>query len=159
LLPAIHALADIYTPIKTVTVRQAKSRDIKKKLSGPILDRIDIQVTVGSVEHKNLLKNNEAQQNPELTKQVNLAWQRQYSRQNVMLNSRLTNRSLKKYTYMDKNCEQLFNKAAEALNLSPRSYMKTLKVARAVADLEDSNNILDCHIAEALQYRPKQITY
>lgn len=131
----------------------------QKKLSGPILDRIDIHVTVGMIDHENLLKTTPERQNGSLQQKVVVARQRQANRQFKKLNSNLSNSELKKTMHLSASAEALLNKAASSLELSPRSYIRTLKVSRTIADIEDCDSINDAHIAEALQYRPRQHTY
>jgi magnesium chelatase family protein len=131
----------------------------QKKLSGPIIDRIDIHVTVGSVEHKNLLKPSGIKQNSELQKRVISARSKQYERQTQKLNSTLSNNELKKTVNINTSAEDFLNNAASKLSLSPRSYIRVLKVARTIADIDTSTSVDNNHIAEALQYRPRQQNY
>lgn len=131
----------------------------QKKLSGPILDRIDIHVTVGMVDHANLLHTTSSKINSELKIKVSKARNLQRVRVANKLNGHLSNRELKKIMNLKPSAEDLLNKAASSLELSPRSYIRTLKVSRTIADLEESESINESHIAEALQYRPKQKTY
>jgi magnesium chelatase family protein len=131
----------------------------QKKLSGPIIDRIDIHVTVGSVEHKDLLKVVAEKQNDKLQQQVTAARTKQYNRQNNKLNSLLNNSELKKIVNIDSATEDFLNSAASKLELSPRSYIRVLKVARTIADINNSESVEISHLAEALQYRPRQSNY
>lgn len=128
----------------------------QKKLSGPIMDRIDIHVTVGSVKHEKLLTNNTKETSPEIKKQVNKARTIQFLRQNNKLNGHLNNRDIKQFAQLDKETSTFLNKAATSLDLSPRSYMKIIKISRTIADIENSKHIKTHHVAEALQYRPNK---
>lgn len=128
----------------------------QKKLSGPVLDRIDIHITVGRVEHKNLLKKSVESQTQALRDQVLKARKIQKNRSS-RLNSKLTNKELKQIIDIDEDAELLLNTAANSMKLSARSFIKTLKVARTIADLENSEKVDKQHIAEALQYRPKTV--
>lgn len=131
----------------------------QKKLSGPILDRIDIHVTVGQIEHKDLLKKADNTVSPQLRQQVTDVRALQIKRNKTKLNSMLTNKELKQYASLDDATETLLNQAAASLNLSARAYIRVLKIARTIADIEQSDNIKSPHIAEALQYRPKSFTF
>lgn len=128
----------------------------QKRLSGPILDRIDIHVTVDSVEHKNLLKPNTDQQpeSPLILRRVMVARKKQNARQGKKQNASLSNRDIKKYAPLSDDAKELIDTAAGKLQLSARVYMKTVKLARTIADLENNDMIKKRHIAEALQYRP-----
>ncbi len=137
----------------TCTVTQINNYN--KKMSGPILDRIDIHVFVGKVEHRQLLQETEKRHSPGIKGIVAAARRIQISRQQGKLNSELTNRSLKQFAHIETNAKQFLNNAADTLKLSPRSYMRSVKLARTIADLESSTTIKRPHIAEALQYRPK----
>jgi len=138
------------------TCSASQINNYHKKLSGPIMDRIDLHVYVGSIEHSKLLKTPDNKQTPALLERVRAARAVQTNRQGPILNAKLNNRNIKKYCLLDNNAETLLNKAAEAIKLSPRSYMKTIKVARTIADLDKSPNISTSHITEAIQYRQKQ---
>lgn len=128
----------------------------QKKLSGPLLDRIDIHITVGQIDHKNLLISSSTSESNKIRNNVKRVQQIQIIR-NKKLNSRLSNKELKSNLLLDNDAQNLLNSAAANMRLSARSYIKTLKIARTIADIDESENINSSHIAEALQYRPKLI--
>ncbi len=127
----------------------------ERRLSGPILDRIDMYVEVEAVQHKNLLHTDHDSETSEvIAKRVQQARERQRRRFGLeKLNGDMDNRAIKQHAQLDAEAQKLFNTAAEQLQLSPRAYMHTIKVARTIADLADSEVILTQHISEALQYR------
>jgi magnesium chelatase family protein len=127
-----------------------------RKLSGPIMDRIDIYVNVENLEHKKLLEKNTDSENSEsISKKISLAIAQQNKRFGKRkFNSDMTNRDIKQFSKLSNDARLLLDKGAEKLELSPRAYMRTLKVARTIADIEQSSAIESSHIAEALQYRP-----
>lgn len=127
----------------------------QKKLSGPIMDRIDMHVSVGQVDPESLLTKNLKKLTPEIKDSVASARQKQRARQSGKLNSNLSNSQLKKHAMPSQEATTLLNEAAKQLDISARSYMRTLKLARTIADLDNSPQIRTQHIAEALQYRPK----
>jgi magnesium chelatase family protein len=129
----------------------------QKRLSGPLLDRIDMLVNVSRVPNTILLAE-EAVHNKQHTaalKAINLAVdiQRNRYRSSEKNNSNLTNREIRKHIELSPEVRQLLAMATDRLSLSARSYFKIIKVARTIADLEKSNDILIHHISEALQYR------
>lgn len=127
----------------------------QKKLSGPILDRIDIHVTVDNVNHKNLLKKDTGEEASEvIQKRVIKAQKLQQVRQGSRLNSQLANRDIKSKIKLSTDAKDFLDNAAEKLDISARVYMKMIKLARTIADLDNNENIEKTHVAEALQYRP-----
>jgi magnesium chelatase family protein len=138
------------------TCTAVQIQNYNKKLSGPILDRIDIHINVGSVDHSKLLNKSQYAQTPILNRQVVEVRRIQIQRQGNVLNSHLNNKSIKNYCKLEGDSKELLDKAADSLTLSARSYMKVLKVARTIADIDNSETILPNHIAEALQYRHKK---
>lgn len=128
----------------------------QKKLSGPLLDRIDIHINVGQIEHKNLLIKATSSESNKLCQVVKDTHKIQTSR-HKKLNARLSNKELKSNLKLENDAQSLLNAAALNMKLSARSYIKTLKVARTIADIDKSDFIKSSHIAEALQYRPKII--
>lgn len=142
---------------RSCTCTASQIHNYQKKLSGPILDRIDLHITVGNVEHESLLKKTDAKSSPDIQKQVITAREVQRKRQGAQLNSSLSNKELKQYAQPEEEALVLLNTAAKQLDLSARSYMRCLKLARTIADLDGSEQISKAHIAESLQYRPKSI--
>lgn len=126
-----------------------------RKLSGPIIDRIDLYIDVDEVEHKSLLRSDTEEPSSDIQKRVIMARMHQQDRfkDNLKHNASLTNRDIKEYLQLTNEAEQLLNQAAKRLNISVRSYMRVIKVAQTIADLSESDSIDTQHISEALQYR------
>lgn len=131
----------------------------QRKISGPVIDRIDLYVDVDEVPHEMLLqrRHKSGQQNKEYSEKVRKARALQRAR-NGKLNSELTNRELKNHMRAESEAESLLNEAAGKLGLSARAYMRTLRVARTIADLEGKSTIGPSEVSEALQYRKKELT-
>jgi magnesium chelatase family protein len=122
------------------------------KISGPLLDRIDIQIEVPAVPQEALLKQADGETSGVIQLRVEAARQRQLVRQGKS-NARLTVTEIDALCAPDAQGAVLLQQVITRLNLSARSYHRVLKVARTIADLADSENILTTHIAEAVQYR------
>ncbi len=134
----------------------------KRKLSGPIMDRIDIWVNVGAVDY-NKLSNNEAEgeKTETIRERVKNARDIQLKRyknatRKFSINSELNVKELGIYAPLTEEIKNLLNQSAERLQLSARAYHRTIKLARTIADLEGKENIETTHILEALQYRPRE---
>ena len=126
------------------------------KLSGPLLDRIDLHIEVKPVEYKKISSTEKIETSREIRKRVNNARKIQlerYKKLNIHSNSELTPKLIEKYCKIDEPSKELLRKAFERLGLSGRAYARILKVARSIADLEGKENIDKMHIAEAIQYR------
>ncbi len=122
------------------------------KISGPLLDRIDIQIEVPAVPQQDLLKQADGESSAAIQTRVEAARQRQLARQGKP-NAQLSVTEIDKYCAPDTQGEALLRQAITRLNLSARAYHRVLKVARTIADLAGNENILTSNIAEAVQYR------
>lgn len=126
------------------------------KISGPLLDRIDIQIEVTPVKYKKLDSTENIETSKDIKKRVDKARRIQrdrYKEEKIYSNSQLTPKLIEKYCKLDKTGRSILQAAFEKLGLSARAYGRILKVARTIADLDDSENIEQRHIAEAIQYR------
>lgn len=134
----------------------------KRKLSGPIMDRIDIWVTVGNVDYEKLSNvSQEGDKTDTIRERVKKAREIQTKRfknspRKISTNSEINVKELNIYAPLDNETKKLLNQSAERLQLSARAYHRTIKLARTIADLEGSENITQSHILEALQYRPRE---
>jgi magnesium chelatase family protein len=128
----------------------------RRKLSGPLLDRIDLAVTVEAVSHADILTSTpDTTQVASIIRRVTAARQQQAERfQNQeQLNSTMTNSDIQLRSKLEPAAKQLLDTAGNRLNLSTRGYLRSLKVARTIADLDACATIKSDHISEALQYR------
>jgi magnesium chelatase family protein len=128
----------------------------RRKLSGPILDRIDLYSDVHEIQHDRLLSRAADPRSDQAVRQrIKRARQLQARRyaSPSKLNSDMTNADITLQGYLDQAAAALLNTAAAHLNISARAYMRTVKVARTIADIENSASITSGHISEALAYR------
>ena len=126
------------------------------RISGPLLDRMDIHIEVNKVKYSQLEQESKNETSEEIRKRVNRARQIQlerYQKYHIFSNSELTPKLIEKFCQLDTESKQILETAFHKLNLSARGYNKILKVARTIADLEDYEKIQQKHIAEAIQYR------
>ena len=129
----------------------------KQKLSGPILDRIDLQASVHQVNHQNLLSQAaDPAEDTAASQRVLEARTIQQNRHPGFLNGDLSNKLLKATSNLEAAAKSLLDTAAGRLNLSARGYMRTIKVARTIADLEASDAVSPTHVSEALAYRAQK---
>ena len=133
-----------------------------QRISGPILDRIDLHITIDAVDHGQLIRKIEknVQTQTERNRRICLARIQQFKRFGDLqrLNATLSNNEIKAYAHLSTEAEQLLNTAAQRLKISARTYMRTIKVARTIADLDKSTAISLPHMTEALQYRSQSKT-
>jgi len=140
----------ICTPQQTINYR--------KRISGPLLDRIDMHVEVPRIKFEKLEQEEELEKSNIIKKRVQKARVIQAVRlknKGIVTNSEMPSQLVKEFCRPDETGKQLLRSAVDKLNLSARSYYRILKLARTIADLEGKEKINATHIAEALQYRPK----
>jgi len=127
------------------------------KISGPLLDRIDIHIEVTPVPFEKLSEERKGESSVEIRKRVTRARQLQTDRfenfENVHYNAQMSVKQIREFCMLEDSSKQLLKNAMEKLNLSARAYDRILKVSRTIADLENSENIKGAHISEAIQYR------
>ena len=132
------------------------------KLSGPLMDRIDMHIEVDSVSYDELRSEELEEPSAEIKKRVDKARQIQLERYKdnaIYSNAKMNDQMVKKYCKISEASDQMLRYAFEKLNLSARAYSRILKVARTIADLEGSKDILDEHIIEAVSYRSLDSKY
>jgi magnesium chelatase family protein len=127
------------------------------KISGPVLDRIDIHIEVTPVPFGELSKEQRAEKSLQIRDRVMQARGMQKKRfekyEGIHCNAQMSTKMLQTYCQLDESCKTLLKNAMERLGLSARAYDRILKVSRTIADLDNSENILTHHVAEAIQYR------
>ncbi len=145
-----------------VCVPQALSR-YQRKISGPIIDRIDLWIEVPRLAHETLSpgkKNKEATLLVQFQKDVARArahQEKRFAGTAITNNAKMSVHALDKFTKLDDAVATVLNESAKRLDLSPRAYHRIIKLARTIADLDESRHIKSDHILEALQYRPKRL--
>ncbi len=134
---------------------EAAVENYRGRISGPMLDRIDIVVEVPAVHFEDLRSRTEAEPSAAIRRRVNAARAIQNKRfgSGGMCNARMGPAEMRRYCELSEECAELMKNAFETMGLTARSYDRILKVARTVADLEGSESIEPQHIAEAIQYR------
>ncbi len=145
-----------YGTNKTCVCSAAAVANYQKKVSGPILDRIDLHLPVHDVEYAKLLaRRHNSGQSPVIKQRVAKAYELQRQRFGgaARFNSSMTNKDIRQLAHLTEPAKSLLDNAAIKLEISARSYIRAVKVARTIADLDQSPSILPVHISEALQYR------
>lgn len=142
-------------PTRECTCTSSQLLAYQKRLSGPLLDRIDLRITVARVPEKDLLSRRQTGPlSPGLRQEIIAARKAQEARNGAgVANARLGSKAIAEKASLSSAAETLLTQAAEKLQISARSYFKLIRVARTIADLEQAAQIETHHMAEALQYR------
>jgi magnesium chelatase family protein len=143
-------------PIHPCTCAPIAIHRYRSRISGPLLDRIDIHIEVPAVKYRDLADRGEAESSAAIATRVehsrNIQAER-YRGTKIHCNAQMTPRFIKKFCELDTAGNRMLELVTDRLGFSARTYNRILKVARTIADLEGSENIREQHIAEAIQYR------
>lgn len=143
-------------PTRECTCTQAARKKYKDRISGPIIDRIDLHIEVEPVDYEKLSSKGREETSAEIRKRVNKAREIQRERfkgTSVSCNAKMSPKMTKEYCLLSEEASRLLKMSFDKLGLSARAYDKILRIARTIADLEESGNIEFAHVAEAIQYR------
>jgi magnesium chelatase family protein len=130
----------------------------KKRISGPILDRIDLHVEVPRVKFEKLSSDCSGESSRAIKERIQNAraiQRERFKETSFITNSEMNSEAVKKFCEVDDSSKNLLRSAVDQLHLSARAYFRILKLARTIADLAGIEKIMTAHIAESLQYRPK----
>ena len=128
----------------------------RSKISGPLMDRIDIHIEVPAVKYRDLANRNAGESSREIKKRVDASRKIQLNRfkgVKIYSNAQMSNRHIKKFCQIDEASQKLLEMAIDKFGLSARAYTMILKVARTIADIEGGEDIQSAHLSEAIQYR------
>ena len=131
----------------------------RSRISGPLLDRIDLHIELPRVSFEKLTKMSEGENSAKIRERVENARKRQTERfkdLEINTNSEMTSPLVKKFCEIDEDAQNLMKMAVQQMNLSGRAFYRILKLARTIADLENVDEIVTAHIAEAIQYRERR---
>lgn len=144
-------------PTKKCTCSPADIKKYMSKISGPLLDRIDIQIEMPSLSYAEITDTTPAEKSADIRSRINrarsFAHERYKNEEKLFCNAELSPRQIQKYCVMSEKASAMLKKAFEKLGLSARGYDRILRVARTVADLAGSETIEENHIAEAIRFR------
>lgn len=143
-------------PSGRCTCSQAAVEAYQSRISGPLLDRIDIIVEVPAVQYEELRRQEPAEPSSAIRQRVNAArahQRRRFQEAAVQCNARMTPAQTQLFCTLDQACSNLMQAAFRSMGLTARSYDRILRVARTIADLDGSPEIQPRHLAEAIQYR------
>ena len=145
-------------PTRPCTCSSTMITRYQKRISGPLMDRIDIHMQVPRVDYQKLRDMRQAESSDEVRARVEAARERQRMRfreTGIASNADMRPAQIRKYCGLDEACQNLMKTAMRQLQLTARAYHRVLKLARTIADLAGAEEITQTHLAEALQYRPK----
>ena len=132
----------------------------QKRISGPLLDRIDIHVEVPRVDYEKLSSDRLGEPSQDVRARVEAARERQRARfegTSLSCNADMGPAEIRQYCQVDEAAQSLLKAAMQQMHLSARAYHRVLKLARTIADLAGSQDIETAYIAEAIQYRPRRL--
>ncbi len=145
-----------YDNTRNCTCSDYEIKRYTKKISGPLLDRIDMQIQVPRVDYKDFVTTKKAESSKDIRTRVEKARQIQLTRfkqTNIVCNAQMTHAMLKEYCKLTDKAQDILKLVFEQMRLSARAYDRIIKVAQTIADLEGMQQIEDTHIAQAIQYR------
>jgi magnesium chelatase family protein len=135
---------------------QTQIQKYRNRISGPLLDRIDIHISVPAVPYKDLTSEYSGEPSEEIRKRVQNARNRQlerFKKSKIFSNGQMATQHIRKFCKLPSDAQNILDMAMERLGLSARAYTRILKVSRTIADLEGSDEIQSHHVSEAIQYR------
>lgn len=145
-------------PVKSCNCLPGSIERYKKRISGPIVDRIDIHINIPSVKMEKLTGEGKEESSKVIQKRIQATRDiqtRRFIKTNLTCNADMDSRDTKEFCQLSKECLMLLRQAVSTLHLSARSYYKIIKLSRTIADLDNTKEIAPSHIAESLQYRYK----
>lgn len=131
-------------------------RQYQARISGPLMDRIDIHIEVPSVKYRELTGKSVGESSGDINKRVDKArelQERRFREHDIRCNARMSDKLIRAYCIIDGDSQKLIEMAIDKLGLSARAYTKILKIARTIADLDEEETVRSSHVAEAIQYR------
>jgi magnesium chelatase family protein len=143
-------------PKRNCTCSHLQIQRYRSKISGPLMDRIDIHMEVPSVKFRDLSSTEGGQSSSEILERVRRAREiqtRRFHRMKIHTNAGMNSRQIRRFCAVDSESNDLLERATDKLGLSGRAHSRILKIARTIADLEDRSEIAPHHVAEAIQYR------
>ena len=143
-------------PMGKCSCTQPQIQKYRSKISGPLLDRIDIQIEVPRVKYKDLAAKTQGETSSQIRQRVNKARKSQETRfaeSSIFSNARMHSRHLKAFCALSFECEKILEQALDVLGFSARACHSVIRVARTIADLDNAPKIERNHLAEAIQYR------
>ncbi len=143
-------------PIRECVCTYRQIQRYRAKISGPLMDRIDLHMDVPSVPFRDLSSGNDGPTSAEMLERINASRMMQaerFRRAKIHTNADMNSRQIRKYCHVDSESNELLEKAMERFGLSARAHSRILKISRTIADLEGNLEINSTHVAEAIQYR------
>jgi magnesium chelatase family protein len=142
--------------VRTCRCSPQQIRQYQGKISGPLMDRIDLHIEVPSVKYRALSEKEGGESSQAIKNRVNAArnaQKRRFGQNDIVCNARMTEKQIKTFCAIDDDSHKLIEMAIEKLGLSARAINRILKVSRTIADLEKKEKVEAAHVAEAIQYR------